>query len=180
MNKINHSSKNKNRKNRKIDFLFVSEYRETIWTQKWKRLHLRKGGGGSICISLTRTGRPHLATLTSDIILWSDGLLCNQNWPKLHWAKLTNVNNTFERVIGILVNWHISPGILTRLARAILVKIPVLKCDNLQGSQWLVQRCRLCCTFLSVHSLLDRKNWGNFKSCFLFFLASLYRVHYPI
>ena len=38
-------SKNINRKNRKIDFLFVSEHYATIWTKKWKRLFLKEGGG---------------------------------------------------------------------------------------------------------------------------------------
>ena len=32
-------------------------------------------------------------------------------------------NNTFKRVIGILVNLHISMGILTRIAHAVLVRI---------------------------------------------------------
>ena len=31
----------------------------------------------------------------------------------------------FKRVIGILLNWHISTAILTRIARAFLVKFPV-------------------------------------------------------
>ena len=33
-----------------------------------------------------------------------------------YWEKFT-INNTFNRVIEILVNWHISTGILTRIAR---------------------------------------------------------------
>ena len=42
---------------------------------------------------------------------------------------LCNINDTFKPVIGILVNWHISTGILTRIARAIFVKIPVEVCQ---------------------------------------------------
>ena len=34
-----------------------------------------------------------------------------------------NINDTLKRGIGILVNWHVSWGILTRIAPAILVKI---------------------------------------------------------
>ena len=39
--------------------------------------------------------------------------------------KFCNINETLKRVIGILVYWHISTGILTRIGQAILVKIPV-------------------------------------------------------
>ena len=44
MNKIDHSSNNKNRK---MNFSFFSEYCATIWTKKWKRLFSR--GGSSAC-----------------------------------------------------------------------------------------------------------------------------------
>ena len=40
----------------------------------------------------------------------------------LHCEKFCNINDTFDRVIGTLVNWHGSTGILTRIARAILIK----------------------------------------------------------
>ena len=39
--------------------------------------------------------------------------------------KFSNQGDTFKRVIGILVNLCILTAILTRTARAILVKIPV-------------------------------------------------------
>ena len=39
------NTKNKNRKNRKINFSFISEYCATIWTKKRRRLFLRGGGG---------------------------------------------------------------------------------------------------------------------------------------
>ena len=38
-------------------------------------------------------------------------------------------NDTLKRVIGILVNWHVSWGILTRIALAILVKIHFEMCQ---------------------------------------------------
>ena len=41
-----------------------------------------------------------------------------------HWEKL-NKNDSFKQVIGIKVNWRISTGILKRIARASIVKIPV-------------------------------------------------------
>ena len=45
-----------------------------------------------------------------------------------HWEQFSNINDTFKRVNGILVNWHISTGILARIARAILVRIAVEIC----------------------------------------------------
>ena len=30
-----------------------------------------------------------------------------QYYMSLHWRKFSNINGTFKRVIGILVNWHI-------------------------------------------------------------------------
>ena len=42
----------------------------------------------------------------------------------VHWENFCKINDTFKRVIGILVNWHIPTGILTRIARAMLVKMP--------------------------------------------------------
>ena len=33
----------------------------------------------------------------------------------IQWEKFNNINNTYKRVIAILVNWHISTRILTRL-----------------------------------------------------------------
>ena len=49
-----------------------------------------------------------------------------------------------KRVIGILVNWHISTGILTRIA-SYPRQNTLLKCVNSLGYQWLAQKCRLCC-----------------------------------
>ena len=46
---------------------------------------------------------------------------------------------------------HFNTAILTRIARTILVKIPVLKCVNYLESQWLASTCRLCCRI--VHRL---------------------------
>ena len=43
----------------------------------------------------------------------------------LHWGQFCNINDTFNQVIWILINWHISTGNLTMTARAILVKISV-------------------------------------------------------
>ena len=40
-----------------------------------------------------------------------------------------NINDTFERIFEILVNWNISTGILTRIAQAILVTIPIKMCQ---------------------------------------------------
>ena len=40
---------------------------------------------------------------------------------------------------------HAKAGILTRIARYILVRIPELKCAALLGCQRLSQMCRLCC-----------------------------------
>ena len=45
------------------------------------------------------------------------------------WQKFSHVNETFKRIIGILVNWHISNGVFMRTARAILVKMPVEMCQ---------------------------------------------------
>ena len=45
------------------------------------------------------------------------------------WEKISDINDAFGRVIGILVNWHISTVYLTRIACAILVKIPVGMCQ---------------------------------------------------
>ena len=47
----------------------------------------------------------------------------------LYRTKFCNINETFEQVIVILVNWHILTGILMRIARYILVKIPVELCQ---------------------------------------------------
>ena len=57
--------------------------------------------------------------------------LCGHS-NNLRREKCCNINDTFKRVIGVLVNWHISTGfmwfynigIFTRIARATLVKIP--------------------------------------------------------
>ena len=35
----------------------------------------------------------------------------------LYWGKFCNKNNTLKRAIGMPVNWHISTGILTKIAR---------------------------------------------------------------
>ena len=40
-----------------------------------------------------------------------------KNKKTLHWEKFCNMHGTFKRVFGILVNWRISVGILTRIAR---------------------------------------------------------------
>ena len=63
----------------------------------------------------------------------------------LHWEKkFCNISDTFQRVIGTLVNRHISSGYFDGdNSRAIPVKIPVLKCVNLLGSQWFIWRFRL-------------------------------------
>ena len=47
----------------------------------------------------------------------------------VHWEKYSKINDTFERVIRILVNWHISACILTKMALAILVKIHAEMCQ---------------------------------------------------
>ena len=39
--------------------------------------------------------------------------------------KFCRINDTLKRVLAILVNWHISTVILTSIARATLVNIPV-------------------------------------------------------
>ena len=50
------------------------------------------------------------------------------------YKNYPNLNDTFKRVICILVNCLISTRVfLTRIACTILVKIPSLKCDNLLG-----------------------------------------------
>ena len=36
--------------------------------------------------------------------------------PFLHWEKFCQINDTFKRVIGILINWHIPTGSLMRIA----------------------------------------------------------------
>ena len=46
-----------------------------------------------------------------------------------HWQKFCNINDTFLWVLGILVNWHISTGILTKIARATRVNILVDICQ---------------------------------------------------
>ena len=54
----------KNRRNRKIDFLFVLEHCATFWTQRWKRLYLR--GGGDAC----HPGEePNLSLSISELLL---------------------------------------------------------------------------------------------------------------
>ena len=67
--------------------------------------------------------------------------------------------DTLKRILGILVNWHISTRVYfdEDSSWSLLVKIPVLKCGiNLLGFQWLYKTCRLCCRIiLSVHS----ENW---------------------
>ena len=45
-----------------------------------------------------------------------DVLSCECSWL-IHKKKICNKNDTFKQVIGILANWHISTGILTRIAR---------------------------------------------------------------
>ena len=75
-----------------------------------------------------------------------------------HWETFTNINDNFKRVIGILVNWHIVTGNLTRIARAILVKIPVWMCQftkilitRLKESFKLVNFCqRLLCENVDI------------------------------
>ena len=47
----------------------------------------------------------------------------------IHWGKFCNFNNTLKRVIEILWNWYITKGILTRIARVILVEIPIEICQ---------------------------------------------------
>ena len=43
----------------------------------------------------------------------------------LHWKKFCNMNDTLKRVIGILVNWHVSTGIMTRIASYQFTRIPI-------------------------------------------------------
>ena len=38
-------------------------------------------------------------------------------WNSVHWEKFCNTNDTFQRVVGILVNVHVPEGIWTRIAR---------------------------------------------------------------
>ena len=45
----------------------------------------------------------------------------------LRWQKFVNINDTFKRVIGILVKRHVSTGILTRIA-----------CYSRQNTYWNV------------------------------------------
>ena len=48
----------------------------------------------------------------------------------LNWEIFNiNINDMFNRVIRIQVNWHISTGILTRIAPPIFIKIPVEMCQ---------------------------------------------------
>ena len=71
----------------------------------------------------------------------------------LHSEKFSDTNDTFKQVFGILVNWLISTGILTKIAQAIFVRIPVLKCVNLLGFQWLAQKGHWCRSiFLSAYN----------------------------
>ena len=83
MNKINQNTKNKKRKNRKIDFLFVSEYCATIWARKWKQPFLRGGGGGG------GSAYPQLE--------WRGGEICmllNRTEPKKNGAKTEHLSDT--------------------------------------------------------------------------------------
>ena len=53
---------------------------------------------------------------------------CTYDSNCAHRQKFSNINDTFKRVIGIIVNGHISTRILSRI-RAILVKITVEMCQ---------------------------------------------------
>ena len=50
--------------------------------------------------------------------------VCNCNASE----KFCNINDVYKRVFKNLVNWHISMGILTRIARGVLDKIPIDMC----------------------------------------------------
>ena len=52
---------------------------------------------------------------------------------------------------------HIFEGILTRIAQTILVKIAVLKCVNLLGSQCLAQTCRIALLNFSEGKMEEKK-----------------------
>ena len=54
-----------------------------------------------------------------------------------HWEKISSINDTFKRVIWILVNWNISTGILKRIARYPFKNTLWLICANLLRSQGL-------------------------------------------
>ena len=75
--------------------------------------------------------------------------------PLYHGGKLSNINDTFKRVIGILVNGHIPTGILMRLARTILVQISVGVCPFTRNPI-----TRLNVSFM-LQNFLQRKAWGT-------------------
>ena len=70
--------------------------------------------------------------------------------------KFSNINDAFKQVIAILVNWHISTAILTRIARVILVKIPVEICK--------FTRIPMTCLNVSC-MLLNFSRSENFYQC---------------
>ena len=54
-----------------------------------------------------------------DVWIFQNSRLQANNTEK----KIYNINDTFMRVIRILVNWHISTGIFTMISQAFLIKI---------------------------------------------------------
>ena len=101
------------------------------------------------------------------------------------WEKFCNINDVLKRVIGTLVNWHISVGILTKTAcyywnsnpgkltyfsryfdeDSLLFSLKyLLKCVNLPGFQWLASMCRFCCRiFLSAKWSVDKLRFYSWK-----------------
>ena len=58
-----------------------------------------------------------------------------------HWEKFSNINDTFKRVIGILVNWHIAADIYQH------IWIPVENLLQLNLSTHL----KTCCNWICQH-----------------------------
>ena len=93
-------------------------------------------------ITLVREQEKNIAVVKSKLEAWTsnngprNSWKLRQFWTNIfertlkiclytHWEKFCNINDTLKRVTGILVNGHISTGILTRIPLAILVKIAV-------------------------------------------------------
>ena len=84
---------------------------------------------------------------------------------RLRWQKILQ-----QKRHGQTRHWdpskltHFNASILTRIDRAILVKIPVLKCVNLLGSQRSVWTCHYVAEFFSrvtlIHTRVTRERYS--------------------
>ena len=77
------------------------------------------------------------------------------------WEKFCNTNDSLKRVLGFLVNLHMSKGILTRIARAVLVKINRWNVSIYKDPNGLLQSVVHVANSFSVYYSPSFPIWNN-------------------